>query len=642
MDCSLTTLHLHTYTLPKTSLETTDKMDSSRTAVFCTVQEFLNAEFDYLIAGGGTAGLVLAARLSEDSEVKVGVLEAGQPKIGDQTILTPLLFTKLAGNEEYDWMMKTTPQAGTKDKIHAIPRGKVLGGSSAINFMIYVRGQNSEYDDWAKVGADGWSWSDLEPYFRKHEGLYEDKGASNLKPDPEYDARGHGFEGPIKTSFANWHPQVEEDWHQAVHSTVLGADWHAPSDSWSGDHLGVHTNLSTIDRSNGFGTRSYSVTGYLEPIMHRENLKVLTGANVERIILENSNGADTLKATGLVFSDGNERYTIKANREVLLCAGAIKTPQVLEVSGIGNRTVLDRAGIKCLLENNRVGENLQDHLMTCMVYDLADDQMSLDMLTDANTLQDAVRQYGTGKGGPLANSIDALCFVPVRHVATALEMGKLRETQLTGTAEATALSQEMRKILTGRLEDEKAASLHLTFLGASLDPSRLDDQAAFLAPAAPGQNRVTVGVAICHPFSQGSVHIESSEPSQAPRIDPAYLMDPMDLEMSSIGLRVADEAFRTRPLAQKIKGRVYPPENADLSSPEVRAEYIRSCAGGQYHPIGTAAIGSVVDSSLRVFGVNGLRVVDASVFPMHISGNIQATVYAIAEKAADIIKKAND
>jgi choline dehydrogenase-like flavoprotein len=218
-------------------------------------------------------------------------------------------------------------------------------------------------------------------------------------------------------------------------------------------------------------------------------------------------------------------------------------------------------------------------------------------------------------------------------------MKRLEDTDSASTPEATKRLQDMRKILVGRLRDSKAAGLQLSFLGASLEPSRMDDQAAFLAPATPGQSRVSVGVAICHPFSQGSVRINSSETSRPPRIDPAYMIGPMDLETTSIGLRNAVEVMKTNPLGQKIKGRVFPAQNADWNDSEVRADYVRGHAGTKYHTVGTAALGSVVDGSLRVFSVDGLRVIDASVFPMHVSGNIQATVYAIAEKTADIIKE---
>ena len=607
-------------------------------AVFCTTEEFLNTKFDYLIAGGGTAGLTLAARLSEDPNVSVGIVEAGQARLDDPNILTPLLFTKLPGTEDYDWMMKTVPQAGTHGKVHAQPRGKVLGGSSAINFMLYVRGQEFEYDDWVNVGAEGWSWLELEPYFRKHEGIHEPSGNNLVEPNPQFDIGNHGVNGPIKTSFPNWQAPAEQLWQTALAGTELGSKLNAPEDAWSGDHLGAHTGLSTIDRTHGPGTRSYAVTGYLKPIMNRTNLKILCGANVERVLLEPDQATKLMQAKGLRVAIGGIMTTVAATREVILCTGSIKTPQVLELSGIGNPKILEKAGIKCVVENDNVGENLQDHLMICMVYELANDQGSLDGLTDPSKLQTVIDIYSSGQGGPLANGINANCFVPTNLVANSEEKERYNhESTVTPTGEGH-VQQKVRKILNERLRDDKAASLQLTFLGASLQPDRMDDQAAFLAPAKPGQNRVTIGVALCHPFSRGSVHIDSDEPSQAPLVDPAYLKDPTDLTTSSIGIRIADEVFQSGPLASVIKHRVYPPESCDLTSLVERDEYVRGHAGTQYHPVGTAAIGSVVDSSLQVFGVKGLRVVDASVFPMHISGNIQATVYAIAEKAADIIK----
>ena len=616
---------------------TSQQIEALESEVFCTTEEFLDTKFDYLIAGGGLSGLTLAARLSEDPNINVGVLEAGQARLDDPNILTPLLFTKLAGTEEYDWMLKTVPQAGTHGKSHAHPRGKVLGGSSAMNFMIYVRPQKSEFEDWVNVGAKGWSWSELEPYFRKHEGLQEPSDTIMVTPKPQYDIGSHGIEGPIKTSFPNWQAPAERLWHSALAETVFGSKLKAPTDAWSGDHLGAHTSLSTIDRTGGPGTRSYAVTGYLKPILHRKNLKILCGANVERVLLEPHQATKSMQAKGLRVAIEGATITIAAAREVILCTGAIKTPQVLELSGIGNPKILEKAGIECVVENDNVGENLQDHLMTCMVYELANDQGSLDGLSDPAKLQHVVGIYQSGQGGPLANGINANCFVPASLVANSEEKERHGQ-ESTSTPTEGDIQQKMRKILNERLRDDKAASLQLTFLGASLQPDRMDDQAEFLAAAKPGQNRVTIGVALCHPFSRGSVHIESGNPSQAPLLDPAYLKDPTDLTTSSIGLRIADEVFRSAPLASIISHRVYPPESCDLNSLAERDEYVRGHAGTQYHPVGTAAIGSVVDSSLQVFGVKDLRVVDAGVFPMHISGNIQATVYAIAEKAADIIK----
>lgn len=193
-------------------------------------------------------------------------------------------------------------------------------------------------------------------------------------------------------------------------------------------------------------------------------------------------------------------------------------------------------------------------------------------------------------------------------------------------------------LLLERLQSDKAASLQFAFLGASLDPYRMDDKSAFLSPELSDRNCVSIGVTVNHPFSHGSIHVVSRDPLQSPRVDPAYLKDPLDLLVASAGLFVADKVFKTEPLAHKIRRRLFPPPQDDMEDREIRNNYAKSYAGTQHHPIGTAALGSVVDPSLRVLGREGLRVIDASIFPTHISGNVQATVYAIAEKAVDFIK----
>ena len=342
---------------------------------FCTADEFAREDFDYVVIGGGTAGCVVAARLTEDPNIKVGVIEAGPNCIEDENILTPSLYPTLIGNKKYDWVMTSVPQPNAGNKEYSMPRGKLLGGSSGINYLMYVRGSKNDYDGWAYMADDKtWGWEGLVPYFKKHQKLDQTELKSKdvqFMPHAEIE-KWHGQNGPIHTSFNDWYMPIEEEFAEAAHA-VTGTK-KTVQDAWSGDHLGFYSSLGAVDRSDNAGTRSYAATGYIKPNLHRSNLKVLVEAHATKIIL------DGKTAKGVAFVHNGQTYEALVKKEVILSAGVIQTPQLLELSGIGDPVVLEKAGLHCVVENKGVGANFQDHVLGGILFDLKPGVESMDAL----------------------------------------------------------------------------------------------------------------------------------------------------------------------------------------------------------------------------------------------------------------------
>lgn len=524
------------------------------------------------------------------------------------------------------------------NKVHAQPRGRVLGGSSAINYLVYVRGQSGEYDDWATLsGYSSWDWKSLKPSFLKSERFNEHVpplGGPELDPthgDSGFRSEHHGTEGAISTSFSTYRCPVDAAFHKSVRNAGLSGM--PPDDAWSGSHLGSYSGFNTIDRSTDRPTRSYSVTGYLLPNASRPNLAVLTEALVDKVLVEKD--GEQAVAKGVAFSHGGKSYKVPADSDVILCAGTYKTPQILELSGIGSPRVLGAAGIETIVPNERVGEHLEDHLMAGLNYELHPSHFTWDNITRPEILSSLMEQYASGKGGPIANGVSNNNFLSLADVATREEMDAILSASQRPPQGCTSAEHE---ILRARLADPSVASFQVMILPATFDISRGDDHHLAAAPQ-PQRSGVTCLVCITHPWSRGSVHVASRDPGEQPTIDPGYFTHPVDLLVLAVGLRAMAGAFEVSPLREMVLERTAPGREVDLGVTEEAVGFLRTNTATEYHPIGTAGLGAVVDERLNVVGVRGLKVCDASVMPLHVSGNIVAPVYAVAEKGADLFRE---
>ncbi|KAK1984481.1 hypothetical protein LZ30DRAFT_586110 [Colletotrichum cereale] len=595
----------------------------------------LETPFDYIIVGGGTAGLVVASRLSEDDNVRVLVVEAGADKSADPLVLTPGLVAGLYGKEEYDWNFTSVPQPGLNNRRINQARGKMLGGSSALNFMMVVYPSKGILDTWGALGNDGWNFDALAPYFRKF-------GTDHPPPQSAKDAVGLGYQdekfsgkGPVQVSYGEGYNSTNTAWMRTFNELGFGMT----GDPRSGKAFGAFQNPCSIDPETK--TRSFSASAYYTPeVAKRPNLVVLTETVVKKIIFDNSGGDVSATGVQIVTKDGQEK-TVSARVEVVLSAGTFHTPQLLELSGIGGRELLESHGIPVVIDNPNVGENVQDHPLVCQSFEVDDGVPSGDVLRDGNVLNAVVGQYQATRGGPLGQSTLSSAYLPVADNNGLLSRDAKKSLfdahkAHSGTASGTLIRSLIES-------SDEPSSQYLLFPSQITINDHPANMAEYIFPTRP-ENYITVMTILNHPFSRGTVHITSPDVAVLPAWDPKYNSNPLDLELLARNVQFVERIVGTEPFSSLLKpgGQRLPDLKGD--DLEDAKEIVRQRQISVFHVAGSCAMlprgqGGVVDERLHVYGVKSLRVVDASIFPVEPLGNIQSTVYAVAERAADMIKE---
>ena len=530
----------------------------------------MRESFDYVIVGAGSAGCVLANRLSADPSTRVLIVEAGG-RDWNPWIHVPVGYFKTMHNPATDWCYLTEPDPGIAGRRLQWPRGKVLGGSSSLNGLLYVRGHPHDYDRWAELGNAGWSYREVLPYFRKSED--QERGADAF----------HGVGGPQKVSDLRLRRPIAEQFMAAAMATGIPFN----EDFNGAEQEGVGYFQQTTHR----GIRWSTAKGFLRPAARRANLKVLTRAHVTRILF------DGARACGVEYRLGERLERVDAAAEVILSAGAINSPQLLQCSGVGDPALLKPLGIPVMHALAGVGRNLQDHLQTRLVYKTRERTLN-DEVNDAFKKLRAGLQYILARTGPLTLAASQVCIF----------------TRSTPDADRPDIQFHMQPWSA----DKPGEGVH-------------------------GFSAFTSSVCQLRPWSRGEVRIVSPDPFAYPEILPNYLSDERDCQTVVNGVKTARRIASTPPLADAISEEFVPGESYRSDSELLQAarEYSQTI----YHPSCTCKMGNdamaVVDARLRVHGVQGLRVADASIMPEITSGNTNAPAIMIGEKAADMILEDN-
>jgi choline dehydrogenase len=523
---------------------------------------------DYIVVGGGPAGCATAGRLTEDSNVSVLLFEQGPRDVNPYIHMPATYFKTAKGNLLTRYRLQ--PQRQQNMITPEMVQGRVLGGGSSVNAMVYMRGCPEDYDGWVAMGCEGWGYADVLPFFRKAE------------DNERFSGPVHGTDGPLGVSDQRYTHYLTKAWLRACQE--MGINYNQDFNSGTQAGCGLY---QTMTRD---GKRCSAAVAYLHPARNRKNLIVKTDARVVRIVVENG------RAVGVEHIENGQRRIVRAEREVIISAGAIGSPHLLMLSGVGPAEHLRKAGVSVVHDLPGVGENFQDHMDMFLIYDLAGEH-SYDRYKKLRNQISAGLQYALFRSGPVTSNI--------------CEGG----------------------LLWYGAEDDPLPNLQYHFLpGAGVEEG---------ADETPSGNGLTLNVYQTRPRSRGTIRLANADPAVPPLVDPNYLSDPYDAEVLAEGVRIGQETLAQKAMSKYVKAPYRP--GGILRTKEERIRFVRETGQGALHPSGACRMGtddmSVVDPTFRVHGLEGLRVTDTSVLPALVSGNTTAPTIMLAERLADFIKR---